>query len=719
MKKAHFSRFVQEGRLIEFQFEPEPMREVLNEIMRLLSRNDQRLTTIEAQIPNFVLQQQIQELQKENEELKKQMNDRKIEIDNQLKEHETKINKNIDQLTQHVDDSVSTVLVDVRRFMKSQLDDLIKAQNTNQTEPQPIQTNKDDNQLSQINVVQIKDISDIQSAVGLLQKDIANTRKIAEQKIELEMLQKELAPLKQIISDRERDILSLSFAIQGLQQRLGIVEVVHKEPVPKTELPRSQSNDDIQSKELSEASELPIPLNNQNPSISLSQQIHTAQPIIPEPPTTPSYQYVHSAILPNEDMELMDRQVRRLNELTNGFKFTLDKADKRIQNLEDTLKQTSSQTNLKQLQLVQDMDQFRSQLDRFKEQLALISGNEYSQQYNDENKKLNDGHREINEKNDNRNKVIRPEIKYVDRVLPPLMSQRNVENDNDNFGLAESSSVDNLLSNRNNKSKTQSIQSSRRLSAANSSRKNIDNEDDSSELPSPPLTPNNTNKSTLPRRENTIRIIKTPGTKGSTNTNTLEYQPILTPSVSTDEIQEKVDHAIKASISGFLDRIKSETLKEVQSSLKVVDQATAKIDQKIDREFVERMFNKFRIIISDLKEKIDQIQGTFLSWVTREELQEVLERFVEQLQEVKDTAGASSKYKCLLCGRPRTHISGMIVNNLFEDGDEETNLSENDTTRQSKKRARSRIQSPLTPKRGHTPVPRDVIQLLTSTEARK
>ena len=111
----------------------------------------------------------------------------------------------------------------------------------------------------------------------------------------------------------------------------------------------------------------------------------------------------------------------------------------------------------------------------------------------------------------------------------------------------------------------------------------------------------------------------------------------------------------------FLERAKTETQKEVQNSLKVVDQISTKIDQKIDRDFVERMFNKFRIAMNELNEKMENLQCSFLEWVTRDELEMVLQNFVKVVSDVKDTAASKSKYNCLLCGRPRQHLAGMMV----------------------------------------------------------
>ena len=156
-------------------------------------------------------------------------------------------------------------------------------------------------------------------------------------------------------------------------------------------------------------------------------------------------------------------------------------------------------------------------------------------------------------------------------------------------------------------------------------------------------------------------------------------------------------------------KIKEEVGYEIQKKLLIVSKIQTDIDNKIDREFVDRLFNKFRVLVSELKEKVDQIQSTFLSWVTREELEEVLIQFSNNLKDIKDTAVGTTKYQCLLCGKPRTHVSGMM---LLNQNEEENEKEINKSTSKSK----SRIQSPLSPKkRLLTPsLPRDIVQLITS-----
>jgi hypothetical protein len=121
-----------------------------------------------------------------------------------------------------------------------------------------------------------------------------------------------------------------------------------------------------------------------------------------------------------------------------------------------------------------------------------------------------------------------------------------------------------------------------------------------------------------------------------------------------------------------------------------------------------------------LKNKIDQVQCTFMSWVTKEELHEVLDKFAEEIAIVKDTAGAKSKYTCLLCGKPRTHVSGMIRTSASDDGEEDELPKSGSRPAAGTGRpntATPRLRMPTDrPKRPH---PRDVVQLVCLDHASK
>lgn len=143
-----------------------------------------------------------------------------------------------------------------------------------------------------------------------------------------------------------------------------------------------------------------------------------------------------------------------------------------------------------------------------------------------------------------------------------------------------------------------------------------------------------------------------------------EIHEITVEDVPTEIIEEKVSVYARRVVAILVDSAKKDFKEEQQNLQKTVDQFVSQIDNKIDREFVERMFNKFRNAMNEMNEKIDNLQCSFLEWVTRDELEMVLNNFVKIISDVKDTAASKSKYNCLLCGRPRQHLAGMMVTGL-------------------------------------------------------
>ena len=139
-----------------------------------------------------------------------------------------------------------------------------------------------------------------------------------------------------------------------------------------------------------------------------------------------------------------------------------------------------------------------------------------------------------------------------------------------------------------------------------------------------------------------------------------EDEENLYPQLQQELIEEKVGKEARKVIAGLSVSIQENVENKLAEMQKEVDKAVNLIDNKIDRTFVEKMFNKFRIMMKEINDKIDTLQVSFLDWVTRDELEMVLQRFMNILNNKSDSAGTTSKFTCLLCGRPKDHLSGML-----------------------------------------------------------
>lgn len=84
-------------------------------------------------------------------------------------------------------------------------------------------------------------------------------------------------------------------------------------------------------------------------------------------------------------------------------------------------------------------------------------------------------------------------------------------------------------------------------------------------------------------------------------------------------------------------------------------------DRKIDRDYVERPFDKFRLMIVSLGDRVKELATSSGLYATREDV-EMLAAVLRKI--TNDVRPASALKKgasgCLFCGRPRTAITGQI-----------------------------------------------------------
>lgn len=85
------------------------------------------------------------------------------------------------------------------------------------------------------------------------------------------------------------------------------------------------------------------------------------------------------------------------------------------------------------------------------------------------------------------------------------------------------------------------------------------------------------------------------------------------------------------------------------------------LDRKVDREFDERLFEKFRVYINQLKESVNNLSAQSEVYATREEVEEVKKIATGIPMKVIDQCSVARKGPvCLFCGRPKTSVAGSI-----------------------------------------------------------
>lgn len=93
-----------------------------------------------------------------------------------------------------------------------------------------------------------------------------------------------------------------------------------------------------------------------------------------------------------------------------------------------------------------------------------------------------------------------------------------------------------------------------------------------------------------------------------------------------------------------------------------------KIDTFVDKEYVSKFFTKMRITIEDINRTVEFCKGQLPDKATKEYVQSVIEDLYRAFAKDESTSGGTKNYRCLLCGRPKTNISGMIIDKEVAQG---------------------------------------------------
>ena len=127
----------------------------------------------------------------------------------------------------------------------------------------------------------------------------------------------------------------------------------------------------------------------------------------------------------------------------------------------------------------------------------------------------------------------------------------------------------------------------------------------------------------------------------------------------TEDLEAGIKVVARKAVSALVSQVKQSIKEEIEEIRKIGVSQNALIDKKVDREFVEKVFDKLRIMMNSFNEQLENMQCSFLNWVTRDELEIVLQQFAAKLND-DDSSVTTSKYTCLLCGHPKQHLAGMI-----------------------------------------------------------
>ena len=125
--KANFQRFVQEGQLIHFSFEADPIKNVFDEILHLLVTHQTRLDSLDSKLPEFVPISKVEELEAENKALREKIQEIEAATNAKISDFEKDFTEKMDDLREYTDTTNSRVLIDVKTYIGTEVKGLIES----------------------------------------------------------------------------------------------------------------------------------------------------------------------------------------------------------------------------------------------------------------------------------------------------------------------------------------------------------------------------------------------------------------------------------------------------------------------------------------------------------------------------------------------------------------------------------------------------------------
>lgn len=711
-----FQRIIAEGDLIDYKYNKENFQTVVVELLDLIEKQEKSIEYINTQLETFATKNAIEYMSDQitgclNEQ-KKFMDDITKKVDDNTKE----LNENMKTLKEWIEDSNSTVLVDVRRYLTTEIEDLINQQN--QFKPQEPQKtkiiervtgNEDSTRINhQLSQLQIK-IDQLETLTNNFPSQDSVRRQIES----VSSYQDDITDHNIRLNDLEGQVRNLTEMMKShskfIENHSGpVTPRLNEEPKHKPQFAETTTDP---------VSPVRLRIDNENrsfittPSMSIFSISATSTP-----KKEPLVAGNAAPIIIGGDNSEIERVVRRQNDTVSTIRLISDGLVDKFNQFEQKYNQFVAQMGMKNLEVSQQLDQIQAQMGRIPEMITTDPAfTKLMEPLKAKIQKLTE-------------RVTSLETKHapVHSALYEMLAKDNLsptEPQTPTETRSPDTEMDDLIKSgaaTSFREKNFTTTTSSKIVDIQKEKKELAISEEDVPVKFAPHTVD------IPKQkiETQIKIIHKPDRKNAELLAALQNAQAQ-PSVSQEEIQERVDAAIRNTLAGFIDRVKKTVAEQIEEGLKPVHKVQAMIETKIDRDFVERMFNKFRVLVGELKERVDNSQLNFQNWITREELEEVLNRFALTLQEVKDTAGVSSKYKCLLCGRPRTHLAGMIVSSPRDDEEESSNngsaRNEPETPKRSST-AKTKTRLPKAPNSIRRPMshamPRDIVQMFTQKDGK-
>jgi hypothetical protein len=124
---------------------------------------------------------------------------------------------------------------------------------------------------------------------------------------------------------------------------------------------------------------------------------------------------------------------------------------------------------------------------------------------------------------------------------------------------------------------------------------------------------------------------------------------VLTPN---DEIEARIVH--------LLIDIRTQLQLQLDHNTTRLNVIEPQIDNFVDKDYIQQFFRKMRSAITELADQVAVVRQALPERVTKAELEEVAGDLFRSFTQENETSGGSVSMRCLLCGRSKAAVSGMI-----------------------------------------------------------
>lgn len=154
-------------------------------------------------------------------------------------------------------------------------------------------------------------------------------------------------------------------------------------------------------------------------------------------------------------------------------------------------------------------------------------------------------------------------------------------------------------------------------------------------------------------------------------------KPILSRTVNFVVVDMQIGDSLSPMSESEIDNRMRELCFMLGQFKREKDDLMSSIDRKVDRDFVERLFNKFRVLLNDMNDKVIQIQSGSDKYATLNQIEEVFKMIENVKSNIQANASANSTnnhfhkdeaaagkrsfQECLFCGRKINLVAGGIT----------------------------------------------------------